>query len=306
MANRTEQNLLDLIRNQQEEHLELEFKGAGALAKTEGARTEISKDVSAFANTIGGTILYGIAEAPGPPNAASNIDPTDPNNFTKEWIEQVINSRIHPRISGILIDPIQLPTTTAGRVVYRVYISQSDTAHQAFDNRYYKRFNSQSVPMEDYEVRQAMFRRAKASYKIFPEARTTAVPDGYELRFRVTVLNTTEITGHDCSLLGYLPREFFPGVAAHEFVEVQGVECVRLVGHTGVGLSPGPTNLEIPRGLIVRNTQPNLEAPIPMFFRIYDSFGLALSQRFSLVRTSRVFALEETIDVGRLASTIVP
>jgi hypothetical protein len=42
--------------------------------------------------------------------------------------------------------------------VYIIEIPQSNTAHQASDHRYYKRFNFQSVPMEDYEVRDVMFR----------------------------------------------------------------------------------------------------------------------------------------------------
>src|SRR5258708_18400340 len=150
MANWTEQNSLDLINNQQEDDIQLDFKRAGALARTERDKNEISKDVSAFANTIGGTILYGIQEAQDPPHPAAAIDPVDPNVFTKEWLEQVINSRIQPRISGVFIDPIPLPVTRAGQVVYRVVIPESATAHQASDKKYYRRFNFESVAMEDH------------------------------------------------------------------------------------------------------------------------------------------------------------
>ena len=114
----TEQNLLDLIARQQEEHLQLDFKRSPALARTDREKAEISKDISAFANTIGGTILYGIHEAPDPPHAAVGIDPVDPIIFTKEWLEQVINSRVHPRIPDIFIDPIAVPGTRAGQVVF--------------------------------------------------------------------------------------------------------------------------------------------------------------------------------------------
>jgi len=37
-------------------------------------------------------------------------------------------------------------------------VPQSSTAHQASDKRYYKRFNFESVPMEDYEIRDVMQR----------------------------------------------------------------------------------------------------------------------------------------------------
>lgn len=37
-------------------------KRAIALATTEGKKNEVSKDVSAFANSAGGTIVYGMIE----------------------------------------------------------------------------------------------------------------------------------------------------------------------------------------------------------------------------------------------------
>jgi hypothetical protein len=57
--------------------------------------------------------------------------------ISKEWLEQVINSTIERRIEGIRIKEVTLSGTKAGIV----------------DNRYYKRFNFESVAMEDYEVR---------------------------------------------------------------------------------------------------------------------------------------------------------
>lgn len=43
-------------------------------------------------------------------------------------------------------------------MVYVVDIPQSNTAHQANDKRYYKRFNFESVAMDDYEIRGIMGR----------------------------------------------------------------------------------------------------------------------------------------------------
>src|SRR5690349_7755872 len=46
-----------------EENLSLEYKASGALDPLdESKKTEITKDVSAFANSTGGTLIYGIAE----------------------------------------------------------------------------------------------------------------------------------------------------------------------------------------------------------------------------------------------------
>lgn len=144
-----EDDLLQLIATRQEEHLRLDFKAADALGQTDSKKTEISKDVSAFANSAGGVILYGVRESPEPPHTADELSPIDPTAYSKEWLEQVINSRIHPRIQGIVINPVELNTKHPGKYAYAVLIPEGTTAHQASDKRYYKRFNFKSEPMED-------------------------------------------------------------------------------------------------------------------------------------------------------------
>jgi hypothetical protein len=111
--------------------------------------------VSAFANSAGGLIVYGMIEAGHKP---TQIDPVDPHAFNKEWLENVITSNVQPRIDGLHINPFQLSGGNAGRVVYVVTVPQSLTAHQARDKRYYKRFNFKAEPMEHYEVQDTMNR----------------------------------------------------------------------------------------------------------------------------------------------------
>src|SRR5215216_7085656 len=110
----TEQDLLDLITNQIQESIVLDYKESAALEKTDGKKNELSKDVSAFANSAGGTIIYGVAEQAYLP---TQIDGGyDPTYITREWIEQVINSTIQPRIEGIKIHSIALPQSSPNRV----------------------------------------------------------------------------------------------------------------------------------------------------------------------------------------------
>ena len=68
--------------------------------------SEISKDVSAFANSAGGTLVYGMIEDRHVPTAIDNG--FNPSEITMEWLEQVINSRIHRRIDGVRINQIEL------------------------------------------------------------------------------------------------------------------------------------------------------------------------------------------------------
>ncbi|MGJ8670326.1 MAG: AlbA family DNA-binding domain-containing protein [Oceanococcus sp.] len=147
-----EQHLLSLIRDGVPESTELDYKASPSLENTEGKKKEISKDVSAMANSAGGTLIYGIREENHLP---LEIDAgLNPNVVTKEWLENVINSRIQRRIDGLIINPVALNTASPGNVAYVIAIPQSSRApHQASDKRFYKRFNFQSVPMEEYEVR---------------------------------------------------------------------------------------------------------------------------------------------------------
>jgi hypothetical protein len=161
-----EQDLLDLIRNQVKESIDLDYKASAALGLGDGKKNEISKDVSAFANSAGGTIVYGMVEDGHIPSKLDEgFDPSGP--ITKEWLEQVINSRIQRRIDGVRINQVELSQSRPGRVAYVVHIQQSMRApHMASDNKYYKRFNFESVPMEDYEVRDTSRREAAPDLKM--------------------------------------------------------------------------------------------------------------------------------------------
>ena len=57
-----EADILLLITNGVKESLELDYKQCASLQKADGKKKEISKDVSAFANSAGGTIVYGMIE----------------------------------------------------------------------------------------------------------------------------------------------------------------------------------------------------------------------------------------------------
>ncbi len=135
-----------LIVNGVEESLTLEYKAAAALEKTDRAKTELTKDISALANSAGGTLIYGVGEDPKSKHLPGPIGPISRRNFPKEWLEQVANN-IRPRIEGLLIHPISIPGSAPDDVLFVVEVPQSDTAHQGSDYRYYRRFNFQSVKL---------------------------------------------------------------------------------------------------------------------------------------------------------------
>lgn len=149
----TLEEINDFINNEVQENLHLDYKESLAIDRSK--RSEIAKDVSAFANSDGGIIIYGIVENN---NLPVRVD-TGVNHalYSREWIEQIISSHITPKIDDILISAIPASTTHS---IYAVKVPKSFRGpHQASDKRYYKRFNFQSVPMEDYEITDIKNRR---------------------------------------------------------------------------------------------------------------------------------------------------
>lgn len=136
-----------LIDDNIQEDLHLEYKAAGALGKQNDKRDEVAKDVSAMANSDGGQVIYGIhAEKEIP----SHITPVNREQFPKGWLEHVIGN-IRPNIEGLHIHDVTINTSPPG-TVYVVEVPKSQTVHQASDKKYYKRSTSHSVPMEHFEI----------------------------------------------------------------------------------------------------------------------------------------------------------
>jgi hypothetical protein len=158
LENWTIERLLALIMDKTPEDFTLEFKASEALAKTNEKKKELAKDISALANSAGGTIIYGIVEDRST-HAADKLDAgTDQVEIPPEWIEQIVDSRVHPKINGLRVFAIPLRDSDQAKVAYIVEVPQGTTAHMASDNKYYKRRDRTVSAMEDYEVRDAMAR----------------------------------------------------------------------------------------------------------------------------------------------------
>ena len=156
-------DLTALINNEAEESVHLDFKAAGALSRDDKKKAEIAKDVSAFANSDGGIIVYGIEEQEHKAHALSYIDG---NTYTKEWLEQVIQDNIQRRIEGLEIFPIREDGDMT-KTIYVVKIPRSsNTPHMSADKCYYKRNNFRSVKMEEYEVRDLFYRETTPNLKV--------------------------------------------------------------------------------------------------------------------------------------------
>ena len=203
-----EGDLRALVANEVQESLELDYKRSDALAKTDTKKNEISKDVSAFANSAGGRIIYGVIEEGHRP---IDLDGgSDPSQITREWLEQVINSTIQQRIRGVRIKAIQL---TAGGNAFVVDIPPSANGpHQANDKRYYKRFEFQSVAMHDYEVRDVAGRSVNPVLDLeWKMVRSGRLPDAmFETLFEISLINSSAAPALYSAITLYLDVELEP------------------------------------------------------------------------------------------------
>lgn len=189
-----------LIKSETEESVYLDFKEAAALEKSDNKRKEISKDVSAFANSDGGIIIYGIREENHKATSLSFINGDD---YTKEWLEQVINSTIQRHIPDLRIYPIRFDGQI-DKTIYVVKIPKSiEAPHLAKDKRFYKRFNFESVTMEEYEIRQLYGRKVISSLILHSwSIRIVKRSDERvkEFLFEATIVNNGDITEKDYKL----------------------------------------------------------------------------------------------------------
>ncbi len=121
---------------------------------------KLVKHVSSFANTKGGTIIFGIeAERDGGP--PKNIQGIPEAEIKKERTEQVILGNIHPRLA-VSVKKI-VHEESAGNAFLVIDIPDSylkpHMVTRDGEHRYYVRRNFQAEPMDEIEVADAYKRR---------------------------------------------------------------------------------------------------------------------------------------------------
>jgi hypothetical protein len=213
-----------LINAQAEESVYLEFKAGEALDVTDAKKKEISKDVSAFANSDGGVVIYGLAEEA---HKASEYAFVDGNVFSKEWLEQIINSKIKRRIPNLTIDVIRVGNKIT-QSIYVVKIPRSpEGPHMASDSRYYKRYNFESTQMEEYEVRDLFRRQAETNIKLSPiefkgdvlERNKEGEVVVYRLHVVIDVQNVSHNIESTYKTILRIPRHVYDGSAQGQGLE---------------------------------------------------------------------------------------
>ncbi|MFZ5807608.1 MAG: helix-turn-helix domain-containing protein [Verrucomicrobiota bacterium] len=149
-----EADLQALIQNTTQESKTLEYKRQLNLS-TDLSKLEFLKDVSAFANSGGGDIVYGIDSQDGQPLAPlqplTNFNPDQ----TPLQLRDLILNNIEPKIFGVHCQPVRLVDGFA--LVIRIPKTWNGAHIVTFnnDNRFYVRDGAGKRVMEIDEIRTA-------------------------------------------------------------------------------------------------------------------------------------------------------
>jgi predicted HTH transcriptional regulator len=91
-------DLDELHRGEIMESLSLEYKDSRVLENRVYQQGELFKDVSAFANSAGGILIFGMRESGHLPIGTD--DGVDPKKIKREWLENILTANIQPKIEG--------------------------------------------------------------------------------------------------------------------------------------------------------------------------------------------------------------
>jgi hypothetical protein len=149
-----EEDLLFLIDSQVQESKTLEYKRELPDGSDRG-KVSFLRAISAFANTIGGDLVYGIDAKDGIPSKLNPLVMTSIDQ-TLQWLEQLSISGLEPRLTGVQYKFVPLPV---GGHALVIRVARSWNAPHRVTvgghSHFYGRNSAGAYPLDVGELRQA-------------------------------------------------------------------------------------------------------------------------------------------------------
>lgn len=159
-----------LTSSEELESIILDYKKT--VSGSENDKKEIAKDICALANSQGGYLIVGVEERNGKPihppcGTARMIG----RQKVEEWVEQIANSNIAQRVN---IDFRVIDFNNSENCILVLYVPMSNRMPHMVtyqrDNRYYRRYfkrhQFESLPAEEYEVREMFEKGTKMTDRL--------------------------------------------------------------------------------------------------------------------------------------------
>jgi len=208
----------DLISFKTEEDIHLEYKEN--LISSE----KIAKTLSSLANTEGGNVFFGIREDKNKPVDITPISIPK----TKEKIDRVARTGISPPLY-IRILPVDIEKEDKKGQVFVIYVPKKypyiHFAKKA--HRFYKRSEANSIPMEEYEIREAYRLQSEHSERIYDNIYEVEKMFRSKIgvhRLSVSLITWPSIFGPKLFSIGEEMTEFFdnniPEVPTYRFLNL--------------------------------------------------------------------------------------
>jgi hypothetical protein len=134
-----------LLDSKIEESMILDYK------RQLSSNKEIAKDLAAFANTEGGTIIYGVIDKDRKPMSFQWLS----DKGIEEKIQDIASNNIQPKLSGVVVIRFDNPDKI-DEALYVVEVPKSPESPHMANERYYRRSGSTSRAMDNIQVKNAM------------------------------------------------------------------------------------------------------------------------------------------------------
>jgi hypothetical protein len=275
------------------------------ISGSERDKAELAKDISALANSQGGYLIIGIEERDGSPvHPPCGTEPMLGRQKVEDWIAQTANSNIAQRVQ---MDIRTIPIPNSPNCIVIVYVPISiRMPHMVTyrqDNRYYrrifKRHQFESLPAEEYEVREMFEKGSQMVNKVLAFlssqgyadiSSNTFAQNSYTKRLGMTVRsgNTIEIV----QAYHYVTFVAFANIVEEDLIDTSKDEFWQWLDPNVRRYQPVPQIIFLPlnkhatlEGVVLKDqafisgqNQTNL---VPRFLRInrnsYIEMGLSLA-----------------------------
>lgn len=213
-----------LVMNQVSEGRRLDYKEQFQV-QSEGERKEFLSDISAFANTDGGYLVFGIQEQRDSNNKPTGIPSAGVGlpNFNADSeilrLDSMIRDGLAPRLSGVLMKKID---GFANGPVFVIHVPQSWNAPHMVTYQtkspFHGRGNAGKFPMDVSQIRAAVTMADSLSEKIrsFHQDRVAKIIGGYS---PVTMERPRQLIAH------LIPLSAFRGDIAFDVATIRGHEA---------------------------------------------------------------------------------